>query len=116
MIHVKAIFQRLADAEGVQHKLQALRVEQLSIAEHGGYTAPYQGYLRETGDPEWYNLGNLSAMSMLAYSTSALSGVFATGANMLKEASHSYLLTASVHEERYAQVKQVIEQSGGAMQ
>ncbi|OPA78389.1 hypothetical protein BVG16_10935 [Paenibacillus selenitireducens] len=115
-IQVKAVFQSAADAEAAQNKLRSLRVEQVTVEQIGGTTDTYQGFLNYNGDPAWYSLGNLSSMSMLSYSTSAMAGLYAAGANAFSEAARSFVLTATMPDDTYGQAKHAIELSGGSIQ
>lgn len=115
-IQVQAVFQSAADAEAAQNKLRSLRVEQVTVEQHGGRTDTYQGFLNYNGDSAWYRLGNLSSMSMLSYSTSAMAGLYAGGANAFDETPRSFVLTAAVSDDTYGQAKHAIELSGGSIQ
>ncbi len=112
-IEIKANFTRSADAEAAQNKLRALRIENTAINEN---TAGDGGFLGYNGDPAWFNLGNLSTMSMMSYSTSMMTGLYAAGYNAMNEASRQFQLSAVVPDSVYHQAKMVIEAAGGSLQ
>jgi len=112
-IEIKANFSRSSDAEAAQNKLRALRIENTAINEN---TQGDGGFLNYNGDPAWFNLGNLSTMSMMSYSTSMMTGLYASGYNAMNEASRQYRLTAVVPDSVYQQAKMVIEAAGGSLQ